>query len=249
VNEDNVDLNRNFIDHSAPPSNPDYELVHDALVPGDWRGPSWQRGDEFLGRFMAEAGIRRLQEVITRGQHTRPGGLFYGGSRQVWSNQRWREIIGRFSTGYSSVAYIDLHTGLGIRAEGEPIFRGGRDRGAVARAGRWYGAALTTSEAGTSSSTPIIGNTASALAEELDPDTILTAITLEFGTVPGAVVLDSLRADNWLRLQTEPGPTEAATIKAAIREAFYPADPQWRQAVWTRAQEVFRLAFAGLAER
>ena len=103
------------------------------------------------------------------------------------------------------------------------------------------------SEAGTSSSTPIIGNTAHAVADELDGRTTLTAITLEFGTLAGPMVLDALRADNWLRLQSEPEAADAATVKQSIRDAFYPADAEWRQAVWERAQEVFRQTFAGLA--
>src|SRR6266550_1500371 len=166
VTEDNVDLNRNFVDHSRPPGNPDYETLHKALVPDDHHGPSWTDADRFIRGFLADAGPRRLQEAVTRGQYVHPDGLFYGGSAPVWSNERLREIVGTFAVGYRHVAYIDLHTGLGARAQGEPIFRGGRDAGAVDRAQRWYGDALTLSEAGTSSSTPIIGNTATAVADE-----------------------------------------------------------------------------------
>ncbi len=37
VNEDNVDLNRNFIDWSAaPPENPGYGEIADLLVPSEW---------------------------------------------------------------------------------------------------------------------------------------------------------------------------------------------------------------------
>ena len=40
VNEDNVDLNRNFVDWSAePPENPDYATLHPALVVAAWDGP------------------------------------------------------------------------------------------------------------------------------------------------------------------------------------------------------------------
>ena len=33
TNEDNVDLNRNFVDHAHPPTNGDYERLHPLLVP------------------------------------------------------------------------------------------------------------------------------------------------------------------------------------------------------------------------
>src|SRR5262252_5152727 len=39
VNEDNVDLNRNFRDFAAPlPDSSDYEALHDLLVPKEWDG-------------------------------------------------------------------------------------------------------------------------------------------------------------------------------------------------------------------
>ena len=37
VTEDNVDLNRNFVDHDAPyPVNQGYDQLHEALCPRDW---------------------------------------------------------------------------------------------------------------------------------------------------------------------------------------------------------------------
>lgn len=247
VNEDNVDLNRNFVDHAAPPANPDYESVHRALVPADWHGPARARADAELGRLLAERGQRWVQTAITYGQWSRPDGLFYGGSRPTWSNDRWRQIAREFLAGAREVAYLDLHTGLGARGAVEPIFRGGRDAGAVDRARRWYGDALTLSEAGTSSSTPITGNTARGLAECLDPGAVLTAVTVECGTVPGVVALAALRADNWLRLQADPDPAEVAAIKHELAEAFSPSDAEWRELVWVRAQAVIAQALAGLA--
>ncbi|MFC4591363.1 M14 family metallopeptidase [Sphaerisporangium corydalis] len=248
VNEDNVDLNRNFVDHSDPPRNPVYDTLHEALVPAVWGGREQRAADRSLGKIAGEHGLRYVQEAVTGGQYLHPDGLFYGGTEPVWSHRLLRSIARDFLAGDRRIAYIDLHTGLGPRGYGEPIFRGGRDQDALARARSWYGPALTQSENGTSSSTPIIGNTASSIADELDADQQLTAITLEFGTLPGIAVLDALRADNWLYLQSEPEAGHVKEIKQAIREAFYPPDPEWREAVWTRAQEVFRQAFAGLAK-
>jgi hypothetical protein len=246
VNEDNVDLNRNFVDHDSPPHNAAYDELHAALVPGDWRGPLRTEADRFLGEVAAERGLRYLQQAVTRGQYRHPDGLFYGGTAPVWSHRLLRFLVGQHLTGCPRVAYIDLHTGLGPRSHGEPIFRGGWDGGALDRARAWYGPALTTSEDGTSSSTPIIGNTAGLVGQALAPGTEFTAITLEFGTVPGRQVLDALRADNWLHLQHRPDPGLAIDVRMQMREAFAPPDPAWRGAVWARAKEVFGQAFAGL---
>ena len=36
VNEDNVDLNRNFVDWTSPPRNDAYADIADLLVPAEW---------------------------------------------------------------------------------------------------------------------------------------------------------------------------------------------------------------------
>lgn len=247
VNEDNVDLNRNFVNHAAPPHNPAYDEVHDALVPADWTGQERAAADQRLVGYIKANGARALQAAVTQGQYRHPDGLFYGGTAAVWSNTVLVAIAAGYLTRCRHVAYIDLHTGLGDFAVGEPIFRGGLDEGAMRRARDWYGAALTVSQDGTSSSTPIIGNTASAIAASLNRDQVLTAITLEFGTLSPAEVLTALRADNWLHLQDTPDPILAMQIGQQMKNAFYPVDPAWRTAVIARAREVADQALAGLA--
>lgn len=246
VNEDNVDLNRNFVDHRHPPANPGYAEVHPALVPSTLDGSAGAAADAALLEIARDRGARYLQSAVTSGQWTHPDGLFYGGDGPVWSHRILREVASGFLPGRKRIAYIDLHTGLGERGAGEPIFRGGRDEGAFGRASDWYGPALTRSEDGTSSSTPIAGNSANLVADVLDGEE-LTAITLEFGTLPGLEVLGALRADNWLHLQDRVRDEVRASIGRRIRAAFYPADVAWREAVLARAETVFAQALAGLA--
>ncbi len=158
----------------------------------------------------------------------------------------WRSIIREHLVGYDRIAYIDLHTGLGARGAAEPIFRGGTDAAAHARARAWYGPALTDSDDGTSSSTRIGGNSAQALMEEL-PDVELTAITLEFGTQDALTVLRALQADNWLwQRGTRADEERAAGIRALMRDAFAPEDDQWRAEILDRGGKMIGRAVAGL---
>jgi predicted deacylase len=246
VNEDNVDLNRNFVDHANPPHNNAYDEIHAAMLPDEWHGPSRTEADLFLGEMAARRGLRYLQEAVTKGQYRHPDGLFYGGTTPVWSHRLLRSVVREYLTQCPRVAYIDLHTGLGARGYGEPIFRGGWDDDALERARAWYGPALTISEDGSSSSTPIIGNTARLVGGELPAGTEFTAITLEFGTIPGARVLDALRADNWLHLRGGQDAALATEIRDQMREAFSPMDCGWRGSIWAQAKHVFGQAFAGL---
>jgi predicted deacylase len=256
VNEDNIDLNRNFVDHADPPHNDDYDEIHAALVPDSWTGPARIDADRLLARVADERGVRHLQEAVTLGQYRHPDGLFYGGTEPAWSHRLLQSIVRKYLPGIPRVAYIDLHTGPGTRGHGEPIFHGGLDDHAVERARSWYGDELTMSKDRTSSSAPTSGDMASLVAGELEPGQELTAITLEFGTLPSMEVLDALRADNWLRLQADADLEIHSAIKHQIRQAFYPSACEWRSAVLARAKEVFRQAFsvarpaiATLAER
>ena len=248
VNEANIDLNRNFVDHDAPPHNNAYDAVHHALVRSD--GAGFAPGelvadlDELRGRL----GPQRLQEAVTRGQYRHPEGLFYGGQAPTWSRRVFETVVAEQMAGAAHVAYIDLHTGLGRRGVGEPIFRGGRDADAHRRARRWYGDALTASEQGTSSSTPIVGNTATSVADGLGTKSQLTAITLEFGTLSGPEVLLALCADAWLHQHHAPTDAYRSDLKQLIRDAFCPDDADWRGQVLQRAREVFDQALVGLAD-
>ncbi|MBV9447812.1 MAG: M14 family metallopeptidase [Streptosporangiaceae bacterium] len=255
VNEDNIDVNRNFVDHGHRPHNESYPELHNALVPDHWSGGARTAADRSLAEYAGRHGRRALQAAVTGGQWTHPDGLFYGGTGPCWSHQVLREVVRTRLIQASHVGYIDLHTGLGERGAGEPIFRGGRDPDAPGRARRWYGPALTISEEGTSSSTPIAGNTATAVADELawlGPERLLTAITLEFGTLDGGQVLTALRADNWLHTRgfraVPDGSAKslADDIRAQMIAAFYPDDQTWRDSVWRRAVQVFYQARAGL---
>lgn len=248
VNEDNVDVNRNHIDHDQPPpANPTYDELHALLLPVDWGGPGRMEADEALRDLIAARGLRYVQGGLTRGQYDHPDGLFYGGRRPVWSNTMWRTIVREYVAGHRRVAFVDLHSGLGRYGYGEPIFRGRFDESGYGRARAWYGDSVTSSEDGTSSSTDIMGNTAAALAEETG-DAELTAITLEFGTVPASEVLNALRADHWLHAHAgDPMSTLGETVKTTMRDAFYCDSDDWKQLVWTRCGEILLRSLAGLA--
>ena len=82
----------------------------------------------------------------------------------------------------------------------------------------------------------------------LPGDTALTAVALEYGTIPSPEVRLALRADNWLHLHGETDSAQGRAIKEQIRAAFSPDKDDWKEMVWTRALETQRRALEGLAE-
>ncbi len=235
VDEGNVDVNRNFVDHAAPhPQNAAYDELHELLVPADWNGPAHAAADARIGALVQERGRRAVQTAITSGQYHRSDGLFYGGTAPTWSNRTWRTILDRHVAGCEHGALVDLHTGLGPYGYGEPIYRGRPDERSLSRARDWYGDELKLTGDGSSVSTEIGGNVGIAFAQALGPADI-TAITLEFGTRNDLEVLTALRGDQWLASRGGADPAAAAGIKRAIRDAFYCDDDAWRASLRERA--------------
>ena len=248
VNEDNVDLNRNFIDFSQPPSSAAYEPLHDWLVPTDWEGDARARADAALQQHIAEHGMRAFQQALTAGQYTRPEGLFYGGTARAWSAQTLGQLLReQLPDGVRRVAVLDLHTGLGPTAYGEPILIPCA-RGDLARARAWFGCEVRSLVA--EESVNITGE--KAVAAELEgtlargfqealPKHEITFIGLEFGTRPVSDVLTALRADHWVHARAPHDAVRSAAAQRLMRAAFYCETPAWQAAVYGRTADfVFR---------
>jgi hypothetical protein len=241
VTEDGVDLNRNFVDFSQPlPSSAAYEPLHDWLVPKDWQGDARRAADAALAALIQQRGMAALQAAVTGGQYTRPAGLFYGGVRATWSAQTLLRVLREvLPATVRRLAVLDLHTGLGPPAYGEPILDAA-DPKARERALRWYGPDVRDLSAGESVSALLTGTMARGI-ERARPDLELTAIGLEFGTRPAMEVLTALRADHWLHSHGGGNPQAAEQIQRQMRDAFYSDAPAWQAAVYGRAADfVFR---------
>lgn len=246
VNEDGIDLNRNFIDFSQPlPSSAAYESLHDWLVPADWDGEARRAADAALMAFSQSHGMPALQTAISGGQYTRPGGLFYGGTQASWSARTLARILTEvLPATVQRLGVIDLHTGLGPPGYGEPILDcsgpGGRER-----ALRWYGSDVKDLSAGESVSARLVGTMARGI-ERLRPELELTVIGLEFGTRPVMEVLTALRADHWLHARGSADAAVRARIQQQMRDAFYSESSAWQAAVYGRTADLAFRALRGL---
>jgi hypothetical protein len=247
VTEDNVDLNRNFVNHSRPyPRNAGYEELREAICPRDWL-KGREAADTVLQAYGEAHGAMALQAAVTSGQYVDPEGVFYGGRQPSWSNKTLRQILRAEAGRARHVAFIDLHTGLGAFGVGEIMNNHHPGHSGFKRVKEWFGPEATSVEEGNSSSAPVTGDTTVALDEEL-PQAAITGITLEYGTEPRRAIIESLRADNWLHVHGRMDTPEGRAIKARIRQAFYPDKNDWRRMVWERAIEVSRRMGDALAQ-
>ena len=246
VNEDNVDLNRNFIDHTlGQPANPDYDELADLIAPKDISGEALRETNAKLRAYSEEHGPMALQAAISKGQYTHQDGVYFGGTFPTWSNHTFREIVTGACEASKAVGLIDFHTGLGPYGYGELIIEVGPDDPAFARAHAWWGDSVKSTVSGESVSAHLAG-TIDGTLPEIVPHAEVTAGAIEFGTKPSNEVFRALRKDNWLHVHGNPEGPEAAAIKAEIRAAFYPDAEDWKEMIWARGREVIDQAISGL---
>jgi predicted deacylase len=241
VNEDNIDLNRNFLDFSlAASTNEHYAEVHPLMVPEQWPpSPAIRAAVE---AYIAKNGEKALQSAVTIGQNTHPDGLFFSGREAAWSNHTLRQVMREHIAPHQVATWIDIHTGLGPSGYGEKICGSQSGVQELDRARECWGADVVSPYNGESSSAPIRGPGTSAITQEC-PNTVTSSMALEFGTIPVLAVLFNLRADQWLvnrQKNGEPVTTEQATaIKKNLRDAFYTSTDTWRGAVTVQSRVAF----------
>lgn len=247
VTEDNVDLNRNFVDFSEPlPVNPGYEDLATAICPATWDEASIAETTAAMEAYGEAEGAKALQSAVSGGQYSHPDGIFYGGIAPTWSHRLLAQIFSGDLARANHIAVIDYHTGLGPRGYGERICVHAPGSDGLARADAWYDGDITSPAAGTSSSVELTGFNVIGM-EEAAPQAALTAIALEYGTIPTPRVRLALRADNWLHCHGDPASAQGKAIKQQIREAFYQDADDWKTMIWERAMETHAMALAGLA--
>jgi hypothetical protein len=246
VTEDNVDLNRNWIDFAAPlPVNRGYDALARAAVPTEWTEASRSESARTLGAYAAEHGAMALQQAISGGQYAHPDGVFYGGAGPAWSRLTQSAIFAEYLHAAVRVAIVDYHTGLGPWGYGEEIVTDAPGTAGYARARAWYGAAITSPAAGSSTSADVKGDGLAA-APLLIAQAEVTGMALEVGTQDLAQVLTALRADAWLHAHGDPIGPEARPIKAAMREAFFGDADDWKGMVAGQSLTAIRQAIRGL---
>jgi len=246
VNEDNVDLNRNFRDFAlAPPPNARYADVHPMLLPATWPPP--QENEAAVGAYVGKHGMRAFQAAVTGGQYTFPDGLFFGGTGATWSNRTVRSVLRRHAAGRRRVAWIDFHTALGPRGHGEKIYAGRNVPAELARARAWWGDDVTSFYDGSSTSASVVGFVTGACYDEC-PGAEITAMALEYGTVALPQVLHALRADHWLHNHPEAAAALRLPIRQQMRDAFYVDADDWKEQVFGEARSAALRTVERMAE-
>jgi hypothetical protein len=244
VNEDNADLNRNFIDFSAPvPINAAYAEIHSAVLPSNW--PPDLANEAILGAWIATHGLKAYQSAISGGQYQFDDGMFFGGAKPAWSNRVLRSVLRAIAPSVQRLGWIDFHTALGPRGHGEKIYAGMNHATDIDRAKQWWGSDVTSFFDGSSTSAALTGINGCAAYDEC-PKAELAAIALEYGTYPIDQVLHALRAEHWLHNHRDAPDSQRREIKRVFRDMFYIDADDWKDTVVAQARAATETAIVRL---
>ena len=246
VDSDNVDVNRNFVDHAAPPANPGYAALHPLLLPAEWTPESLQRMQAGLIEVRARNGATATRRAITGGQFTHPDGLFYGGRGPTWSNRTMSALVPRWLADARAICVLDHHTGLGPNGHTELICRHPAGSRALELARRWWGADVTSTDAGESESQVLGGNVRMAFEGWCPRATLVVTTALEVGTLGSEAVIAALVADNWLHQRGDVRSPLGDRIRRQVRDAFFVDTPAWRVRAIGRALQILEHSIDGL---
>jgi hypothetical protein len=247
VNEDNVDLNRNFLDHGARhPENPDYEALYDALNPASLDEATVAECSARLQRFQEEAGFERAYRAMSGGQYGHPEGIQYGGREPAWSNRVLREVWARHASTAEMAVLIDLHSGLGPNGVGL-IFQTAPEASVAARLAHAWWPDVLRFEPATGTNAALASGLIGTAFVAAHPRAASVGVVLEFGTYPLERVGAAVQADNWLQHNGRRDSAVGRAIERQMREAFFIEDDEWKEKICMRAREVVDRGLEGMA--
>jgi hypothetical protein len=245
TNEENIDINRNWINFDELPENALYEELSADLCPADWSAETQAATGSRLNAWIGQHGFAAFQKAVSGGQWLHSQGLFYGGAAPSWSRKTLTHIIESKLGSAARVCIIDFHTGLGPYGYAEPIVGRPVSDPAFERTRAWIGAAAKSLYGDGSASAEIKGDSMSVLPRLL-PHAVVDALALECGIRPINEVALALRADAWLHAHGDLNSPVAKPIKSMIRAAFHSDDPIWQGMALGQGLAACQAALAGM---
>jgi hypothetical protein len=247
VNEDNIDLNRNFrADFDPTLCSADYESMYDAINPSDLDPAHEAERMARLQAFIDTNTFRRFQTMMSEGQYKFPQGLQFGGHGPSASHRHLKALVAEHLAGADTVMWLDVHTGLGESAACELITGATVDNRCYRYGNEIWGGKVKSATAGESVSAPLNGVMDIDLERSMPPAMRFAFASPEYGTHPAMRVLLAFRADNWLHQHGDPGDDTGRAIKREMMEAFKPDSREWEHKVVAHGATLIDQALACL---
>ena len=241
-NENNVDLNRNFIidwDNFDLSSNKDYPEVKDFLQPEGKIGNALWHEVGFYASLAKEAltkGADKVSDALLTGQYEYPNGVYYGGTGDEASTAYLKSVFQECLDGeYENLIHIDIHSGYGPRYN-MVIFNSVFETMTEAETKQAFGYDYVISH-DSESFYATTGDTTDyfyRLAESKQTDKDLFSTCFEFGTI-GDSFIDTILSLKYTVDENRQHwyPTDSSITREVVKEnyneLFYPTETKWRE--------------------
>ena len=254
-NENNVDLNRNFIldwENFDLTSNKDYPEVKDFLQPEKKIGNALWHEVGFYLNLAKEAitkGADKVSDALLTGQYEYPQGVYYGGNGDEASTTYLKGVFNNcLESEYENIIHVDIHSGYGPRYN-MVIFNSVYETMTEAETKEAFGYDNVISF-DSESFYATTGDTTDyfyRLAESKSTDKTLFSTCFEFGTI-GDSFMDSILSlkytvdenrNHWHPTEND---TSAEIVHENYKELFYPTETTWRE----KTVQDFRVAMEGV---
>ena len=254
-NENNVDLNRNFIldwDSFDLSSNKDYPEIKEFLQPEGKIGNALWHEVGFYLSLAKEAltkGADKVSDALLTGQYEYAQGVYYGGTGDEISTKYLKGVFNDCLDGeYENIVHIDIHSGYGPRYN-MVIFNSVFETMTEAETKAAFGYDYVISHdsesfyATTGDTTDFFYRLAQSKSSEKD----LFSTCFEFGTI-GDSFIDSILSlkytvdenrQHWYPTENE---ISSEVVKENYNELFYPTEKEWRE----KTVEDFKAATEGV---
>lgn len=243
VDENNIDVNRNFIDfeNSQPSSHPNYRTLNSVINP---KTPPTALS-EIKYHFSASKliaknfGIKKLVEPIAQGQYDYPKGLFYGGKQVSASRALLETLIRQHIKDTPQVTLLDVHSGLGPSAT--PTLISNSNMATKLSEPSWlknhYRQPVISDQAKDNpyhAQGPLSG-----WCKQLLSDKHYLYLCVEIGTVKPLTLFSALRRENQAYHWATPTSKAYIETKQKLKDVFAPQSAQWRNDALAQAMQVF----------
>ena len=253
--EDNIDLNRNWIDHSkTPPENALYRELHPLLCPARIDEDALSEAARQVGALAEEHGQWTIDDALSRGQYDHADGYYYGGRGESWARRVLSGMVRDRLGSVRKVGLIDWHSGP--VGDGELIYLCYADRASdsFARAQAWWGESnLDDSEVDRlwgGRRPGRHGLLADGIAALLPENAELTGGVIEFCSASppegpaGAFRIPML--ERWMRFVGGFDSAQSDEFRGEIRNNYAPRRAHWEQRVIDNALSAYAATLDGL---
>ena len=254
-NENNVDLNRNFIldwETFDLSSNKEYPKVDTFLGPtGKIGNALWHEAGFYLslGKTAVTDGAGTISDALLTGQYQYPQGVYYGGTGEEASTVYLKDVFSQcLDSPYENIVHIDIHSGYGPRYNMvifNSVFETMNE--AESQAAFGYDHIIAYDSESFYATTGDTTDFFYRLAQQKQRETDLFSTCFEFGTI-GDAFFDTILSlkytvdENRNHWYPTDNPTSARILHENYMELFYPTETAWRE----KTVEDFKTATLGV---